>query len=189
MPTYEKGRLYIGHWWFCNRAWNIPCNLRGRWTTGKCQRSCPIDGIPGWHDRHEKNPTILGEQYKLITRNNDPKSEGCTAWVQGVLKAMRLDEDAFHDFADKVLELSSKALLNAETRPEEAHLRLCWTAHLWADFACAYWHVAIGKPSKSLGDNTTLLYKAMSTEDRKKMGDFVKRNVIPILASQCGHRV
>jgi len=143
--------------------------------------------MPGWHDRHEKNPTVLGEQYKLIQRNNDPKPEACAAWVQGVLDAMKLDEDAFREFVNNVMESSSKAFLNTETHPEETHVRLCWTAHLWTDFACAYWHVTMDKPSKSLGGNTTLLYKAMPPEDREKMGNFVKGVVAPVVARQCGH--
>jgi hypothetical protein len=185
MPTYAEGRDYVGHWWFCNRAWNIPCSLRGKWKPGDRRHWCPIDGIPRWHDRHEKNPTILGEQYKFIERNNNPKPEACAAWVQGVLKAMKLDEDAFRQFANIAMQLSSEALRNAEMCPEESHLRLCWTAHIWADFACAYWHVATCKPSKSLGGNTTLYYTAMSTQDREKMGNFVKGVVVPELTSQC----
>lgn len=120
------------HKWWCEQ-WKIPCAFR----------TCPLDERSkkdthgrNWHSRHHEGVA----DYMQI--DHPPTIGGCERWVKAVLERMEPD---FAEFRSQLQGMSD----------DEA--RLCWTAHLLADYVSDYWHVGTGQKEK---------FKYLSKHDR-----------------------
>ena len=169
MPEYAP--TYVGHRWFCEKAWKIPCLLCGRWGTG----NCPLDGIgprKKWHKRHNEN--TAGQKladWGKVEIANKPSIEACVLWVENVLRKPELNQDVFNEFFGDVKSLIPTVLPGRIQLCKHVcfreYVHLCWTAHIVADYACGYWHKATSKPAD-------LHCSWMEKNDRETMGNFVK---------------
>jgi hypothetical protein len=81
-----------------------------------------------------------------------------------VLNKPEFNDTVFAAFLTELKDIAPPAILELDDL--QRHVRLCWTAHLVADYACAYWHVATGKPQG-------LKYKCMNPDDKATMGNVV----------------
>lgn len=115
----------VQHDYFC-QLWKVqPCLYAGK---------CPLDNRkkraagPSWKSLHRATQVGIADYSQVKT---PPTIDDCVPWVQSVLSGMACHFDEFFD------ELRSQ-------RPDlpRAQVRLCWTAHLVADFAYKYWYVA-----------------------------------------------
>jgi hypothetical protein len=97
-----------------------------------------------WHSLHDVNRPGLAD-YSQVQK--PPTIDGCVEWVQGILDRM---EPLFDEFRRQLSDVPSGAV------------RLCWVAHLVADFAASYYYVGTGKEGK---------YKDL--KDKKALWDFV----------------
>ena len=144
--------------------------LRSEWKDGS-SKWCPLDGVGGekWHDRHDESSAGLADWDKVESEN--PTVDACVVWVEDVLNRPELNDAVFNEFFGEVESQVPSEQVPSKLRehPQQfrEHVRLCWTAHLVADYACAYWHKATGQP-------TWLHYTCMKPDDRKAMGAFVK---------------
>jgi len=114
----------LDHKRLCKR-WNIPRCLRGR--------KCPLDDTDNgenWHSLHDVNRIGLAD-YSQVEK--PPTIDGCVGWVKSVLDKLEPRFDAFR-----------KQLPNVPCE----EVRLCWVAHLVADFAASYYYVGTGQQGK-----------------------------------------
>jgi hypothetical protein len=114
------------HLYFCGaKSWDIQRCLRD----GKC----PLDRLDkgtsdgtNWHTVHnpEHNANLKQWVEDNMPVERPPTRNGCERWLTIALARL---EPSFHEFRSQFQDLS------------ENDVRLCWLAHLVADFACFYW--------------------------------------------------
>jgi hypothetical protein len=105
------------------KDWGVYCRF-ANWST------CPLDKDQKWKQLHHGPHKWLNDQAKI---QKPPGIEDCEIWVRDILETL---EPNFTDFHSELPGVS------------EREARLCWTAHLVADWASDYWHVGTGQPNK-----------------------------------------
>jgi hypothetical protein len=143
-PSKRRRELPEGgdHVRLCGRTgWKIAHCLRGQ--------KCPLDigkraDGGSWHSRHDVNRPELAD-YSEIKR--PPTVSDCTAWVTAVLDKLEPD---FNEFCGRFPNVARE------------HVRLCWVAHLVADFAACYYYFA-----------TNLQGKYKHLKDKQALWNFV----------------
>lgn len=120
MPTGKPHKYFCG-----KKSWNIQCCLR-RYLH---HRKCPLDekGIDGkdWHSIHNRKELI-----DLSAIEKPPTIDGCVKFLDGIFDKLEFD---FQEFRSQFPAVSDN------------EIRLCWIAHLVADFACRYWCEGTGQ--------------------------------------------
>jgi hypothetical protein len=160
MPVYTG---ISGHGRLC-QLWGIECCLYRSWPPRR-RRNCLLDKNSDWHTFHDEDraeQTGLADYSQARNERPEPTLRGCVALLNSVLKELR---PRFDELFSEVPDV-----------PYE-EVRLCWTAHLVADFACRYWYEGKGQ--------TVPKYTHMDKEDQHAMRDFVKDvgDLIPPITS------
>ena len=136
MPEGPEHKDFCQRWILEPHRYDSGCPL------GLYRIKCPLDILrrangEDWHSVHSVK-RVMG--YSQIERPQ--QTEGCVTWpatddcVAWVHKALNKMEPYFDEFCSQLANVSRE------------EVRLCWMAHLVADFACDYCYVATGQKGK-----------------------------------------